>query len=175
MIGLINLDEFHLVVESQFFGSPAGEQDLLARNIERPDGHSIVFCHVQGQGAPAAACFHDALPGLQLHLAAYVIQFRDLRLLQRCTGRRIISAGIDELRVEPEAVKIGIQIVVSLDIATRAAQRVALNIFHALGDEFDVPSVRKREFRSWMTMLATASASLGETSALFRSSSRTAG
>src|SRR2546422_254910 len=32
-VPVIVFDEFHLVVESQFFGSPAGEQDLLARNI----------------------------------------------------------------------------------------------------------------------------------------------
>ena len=96
---------------------------------------------MQGQCTPAAACVHDTLPGLQLHLAAYVVQFRDLRLLQCCTGRRIIGAGIDELWVEPEPVKIGFKIVVSLDITTRAAQRVALNIFHALRDEFDVPAV----------------------------------
>src|ERR1700687_898487 len=81
------------------------------------------------------------LPGPQLHLAAYVVQFRYLRLLQRCTWRRIISAGIDELGVEPEPIKIGIKVVVLLDITTRAAQGVALKVFHALRDEFDVPAV----------------------------------
>ena len=129
------------MAESQFFCSPAGEQDLLARNIEGPDDHSIVLRHVQGQCAPAAASVHDLLPRLQSQLAAYVVQFRYLRLLQRRCGRRIISAGIDELRVEPELVKSGIKIVVALDITTRAAQGVSLNIFHALRDEFDVPSV----------------------------------
>src|SRR5437899_11267150 len=109
--------------------------------MEGPDGHSKGSCHVKGQRAPATACFHDTRPGLQLHLTAYVVQFRDLRFLKRCTGRRIISAGIDELRVEPEPVKISIKIVVSLDITTRAAQGVALNIFHALRDEFDVPAL----------------------------------
>ena len=105
----------------------------------RVDGPDLVFWGFEIARSDTAV--HDSLPGLQSQLAAYVVQFRYLRLLQRSRRRRIVSTGIDELRVEPELVKSGIKIVVVLDITTRAAQGVSLNIFHALRDEFDVPSV----------------------------------
>ena len=139
-VAVIVFDEFHLVAESQFFCPPAGEQDLLAGNIECADGRSVVFGHLKSQSAPAAACFHNTLPGLQLHLAADVVQFSELGLLQRCIGRREISTGIDELRVEPELEEICIEIVVLVDITAGAVQGVALNKLDKLRGKFDIPA-----------------------------------
>src|SRR6266700_1224132 len=42
-VPVVVFDEFHSVAESQFSCPPAGDQDLLARNVECPDIHSIVF------------------------------------------------------------------------------------------------------------------------------------
>jgi len=91
--------------------------EICSREIlNAPNGHSIVFGHVEGQSAPAAACFHDTLPRLELHLAG---KRSPISRLAACSsvapGDGIISAGIDELRVEPELVKIGIKIVVAAE------------------------------------------------------------
>ncbi len=123
-VPVIVFDEFHAAGQPQFFGAPAGEEDLFAGNVERPDGYAVTARHVQSQGAPPAACLDNALPWLELQLSADVIEFGGLRFLQRRRRRRKVGARINKLRVEPEPVKIGVQIVVMMDVLAGAAQGV---------------------------------------------------
>ena len=80
---------------------------------------------MQRQAAPAAAGFHHALAGREPQLAADVIHFGDLGLLEAGLGGRVIGAGISHGLAQPQRIELIAEIVMAVDIAARAAQGVA--------------------------------------------------
>ena len=75
-------------------------------------GDAVVPRHVQRQRAPAAARLDDVFAGLKPQLAAHVVELRALGVLERRVRPVVVRARIDEVRVEPEPVKVVAQIVV---------------------------------------------------------------
>src|ERR1700694_1758880 len=146
-VPVIVLHELHTLAQSELSGAPAGPENLLVGNMEGPNGHTVVLRHVQCQRAPTASGVHNALARVELQLAAYVIHFGDLRFFQRRGRRRKIGAGVDELRVEPEPVEIGFQIVMLVNIVAGAPQRVALEMRHELRHNSAVPAMVSYRYR----------------------------
>ena len=81
--------------------------------------------HVQRQRAPAAPGFDDPLAAIQADLAADVIHFRDLRLVERRRRRRKVSTGVRHRLAEPQRVELVADVVVVVNVLARARERVA--------------------------------------------------
>ena len=64
------------------------------------------------------------LAGAQAQLAAHVVHFRDLRLVERRLGRRVVGAGVRHRAAEPQRVELVADVVVVMDVVARAGQRI---------------------------------------------------
>src|ERR1700737_2897532 len=77
----------------------------------RGDVRAVVPGRVNGEGAPAAADFKDAVARLDAQLAADEVQFLLLRGVQRIFTAAEVRAGIEHLRIEEKTVEAIAQIV----------------------------------------------------------------
>ena len=73
-------------------------------------------CSPAQKRAPAAADVEDAISGLEHQLAADMVEFLALSLVDVLGSIPEVSAGIDQVFIEPEFVKFVRDIVVSLDL-----------------------------------------------------------
>jgi len=95
--------------------------------------------HVSGQPAPAATGFCNAITWLKLKLSADVVHLCLLRRLQGHIGLGKIRTGVLHLCIQPEPVKIVADIVVVMNILSRARLGVGprlalLHLLHQFGD-----------------------------------------
>src|SRR6266851_4673098 len=96
-VAVIILEKFDFASETFLPGPLARNNDLLVREIEGFDANSVASGHVQCEGSPSAAGFHDTFAWLKLKFAANIIHLGDLRVFEGRGGRREIAAGVDEL------------------------------------------------------------------------------
>ena len=123
-LAVVVLDERHASVKVLGSHPLPRESNLLFGIVVGDHVDAVVFRHMYRQRTPAAACFDDLLPGLQLQFAAYVIEFGDLRFGQCRGGRVVVGTGINHAFVEPQPVKVVAQVVVMAHVVPGAIERV---------------------------------------------------
>ena len=82
----------HAALQAALFDEPLHMRMLIARQRDARGVHAVVLGRPQQQAAPARADVQEPVPGLQLQLAADVVELGLLRLGQRKGLRAEIGA-----------------------------------------------------------------------------------
>src|SRR5215472_9639740 len=105
--------------------NPFGGVLILRRaNGCRGDARPEIPRGIDGEGAPAAADFQDAVAGFDSQLAADEIELLLLSGVERIFAAAEICAGIEHLRIEEKAVKAVSHVVMGSNIAPAALHAV---------------------------------------------------
>ena len=83
--------------------------------------NTIMACRPTDQRTPATTDIEQALTRRQTQLTADIVQLVFLRTGERLAGVMEIGAGIDHLRIQPQAIKIVAEIVMMSDAGARIA------------------------------------------------------
>src|SRR6266496_1132390 len=125
-VPVVVFDEFHAAFKP-FFPRPLTRvEDLVVRDVESLDRNAVMPGHMQGQSAPAASRLDDHFSGLEPRLSAHVVHFGNLGLLETVRGRREIRAGVYELAIQPQLVKVSAKVVMVMNVLPRTTRRVGL-------------------------------------------------
>src|SRR5688572_2183992 len=101
-IAIVEQPYFAAILESRPFDPAARVRMLVFRKRDPRRAHAVVLGRPHDERAPAAADVEEALAGLQLKLAADVIELLFLRRLERVLGAAKIAARVDAPCVEPQ-------------------------------------------------------------------------
>ena len=82
---------------------------------------------MQGKGTPASTDFEDVIVRSQPQFTADPIELLDLGLFERVVGMLVDRARIDHIAIQEQAEEIVAQIVVRLNIAAAAHDRIAIH------------------------------------------------
>src|SRR5271165_6826845 len=82
---------------------------------------------MQGKCTPPGTDFEDVVVGSQTQFTADPIEFLDLRFFERIVCVPVDSARIDHIAIQEQAEEIIAQIIVRLNIATAADDRIAIH------------------------------------------------
>ena len=97
---------------------------LVLRQRDAGGVHAVMLRRPHQQRTPARTDVEELFAGAQHELAADVVEFGLLGLCQRHVGVREVGAGIDPPRVQPQLVERVTHVVVELDLARIALQRM---------------------------------------------------
>src|SRR5689334_12685932 len=109
---------------------------LVLGAADRGRGHAapVARRRVDRERAPARADLEESVAGRELEGPGDAVELRQLRLLERDSGRLEDGAGIGQRRVEKERVEVGAEIVVVPDVLAAARDGVAVA---AVADSLD--------------------------------------
>ena len=119
-IAIVIFDEFNLLAKTQLLATLPRPLDLLTGDAEPSNADAVIFRHVQGKCAPAATDIQNTFSAFQVQLATDVVHFCNLSGIEIHRRRSEISARIDHLVIEPQMEKLVAEIVVPMNILTRA-------------------------------------------------------
>lgn len=111
-VAVVEQLQVDLVLQTLGLHPFAGQRQLLLAECDAKNLHAVFASRKTRQPAPAAADVQQVLAALEPQLAAQVVEFILLRLLQRFIAGLEVRAGIDHLPVEPELVEVVGNIVV---------------------------------------------------------------
>ncbi len=120
--------------------------DLLAGDVIGLDRDAVMPRHVKRQRPPAASRLDHRRSRLEPELAADQFHLGGLRFFQRNLGRRKVGARVNHLPIEPEAIEVVADVVVMIDVRSRAAQRVGPRPAPPLGQGCRQAAARLRVF-----------------------------
>ena len=85
---------------------------------------AIIARGMQGKGAPARSYLQHTILGLQFQLPADAIQLLELGCFKRVLGGFVPGAGVNHALIEEEPEKLVAQVIVRMNIAAAALNRV---------------------------------------------------
>jgi len=124
-VAVIHLAHFDPTSQPARFDLLADMRMLVIRQGDAHRMHAIAFRRMQDQARPSRSRCRELLVGLEIELAADVVELGLLRGVQAHVRGLEIGAGIDPPRIHPQAVKIVGNVVVILDVPAVLGARVA--------------------------------------------------
>ena len=108
---------------------------------------TVIAGGVQRKGSPTSTDFEDVIFGSQAQLATDPVELLLLGFFERIIGVLVNRAGVDHVAVQKEAEEIVVQVVVRLDIAAAASQRIAVqSMTHPMEEAADQGKKRIASF-----------------------------
>ena len=110
-VTVVQQPDLHPALQALLFDQTLHMGVLVARERDAQSLHTVVFGSPQQQAAPACADVEEALPRLELQLAADVFELRLLGLGQRHGWILVVGARIHPPTVQPQREEVVAQVV----------------------------------------------------------------